>query len=120
MVIIGVKTFLVVTTVVIESSVFLVSVILADLAVEVVENTAKIEDFSIVWSGVLQVSNVFIEFLQFPFESLIACRFVTLEADSRGTLESKEPNGKLFLEHSWNFTAVLNYKICLIFGIYRV
>ena len=40
MVIIGVKTFLVVTTVVIESSVFLVSVILADLAVEVVENTA--------------------------------------------------------------------------------
>ena len=93
MVVIRVKTLLIITTVVIESSVILVSIILVDLSIEVAENTFKIKDFRLMWSGVLQVSNILIEFLKFPFESLIACRLVPLEADSRGTLESKEPNG---------------------------
>ena len=63
MVIIWVKTFLVVTTVVIEGTVILVPIILANLSVEIVENTAKTKDFSLMWSGVLKVSNIFIELL---------------------------------------------------------
>ena len=53
MVIVRVKTLLIVTTVVIESSIILVTIILADLTVEVAENTAKIKDFRLMWSGVL-------------------------------------------------------------------